>query len=108
MEELAEAICIDVTGRVRQQALLRQCTGDEIVDVAVGVTDAGAVLAGAVERLMQAIAMPNGVGGVGYTAADIDDLVAGTLPQQRLLGNAPCELPRETLAALFSRALRYW
>jgi hydroxyacid-oxoacid transhydrogenase len=70
--------------------------------------DAGELLAGEVIRMMQAIAMPNGVGGVGYTAADIDGLVEGTLPQQRLLGNAPCELPRETLAALFQRALRYW
>lgn len=70
--------------------------------------DAGEVLAGELIRLMQAIAMPNGVGGVGLAADDVDALVEGTLPQQRLLGNAPCELPRETLAALFSRALRYW
>jgi alcohol dehydrogenase class IV len=70
--------------------------------------DAGEVLAGEVIRLMQAIAMPNGAGGVGLAAADIGALVEGTLPQQRLLGNAPCELPRETLAALFARALRYW
>lgn len=70
--------------------------------------DAGELLAGEVLRLMRAIAMPNGVGGVGYTAADLGGLVEGTLPQQRLLGNAPCELPRETLAALFEGALRYW
>lgn len=71
-------------------------------------TVAGELLAGEILRLMRAIAMPNGVGGVGYTAADIDALVEGTLPQQRLLGNAPCELPRETLVTLFERALRYW
>jgi hydroxyacid-oxoacid transhydrogenase len=70
--------------------------------------DAGELLAGELIRLMRAIAMPNGVGGVGLGAADISALVEGTLPQQRLLGNAPCELPRETLAALFARALRYW
>jgi alcohol dehydrogenase class IV len=70
--------------------------------------DAGEVLARELIRLMRAVAMPNGVAGVGYTAADVDDLVEGTLPQQRLLGNAPCELPREALAALFDRALRYW
>ncbi len=73
-----------------------------------GEADAGEVLAQELVRLMQAIAMPNGASGVGYTAADVDALVEGTLPQQRLLGNAPCELPRETLAALFSGALRYW
>jgi len=32
----------------------------------------------------------------------------GTVPQQRLLSNAPCELPPSTLAALFEGALRYW
>lgn len=69
---------------------------------------AGEVLASEVIRLMQAIAIPNGIGGVGYGAADVADLVEGTLPQQRLLANAPCELPREALAALFERALRYW
>jgi alcohol dehydrogenase class IV len=70
--------------------------------------DAGEVLASELLRLMRAVAMPNGVSGVGYGPADIDGLVEGTLPQQRLLGNAPCELPREALAGLFSRALRYW
>ena len=70
--------------------------------------DAGEVLAGELLRLMRAVAMPNGASGVGYGPDDIDGLVEGTLPQQRLLGNAPCELPREALAGLFSRALRYW
>jgi hydroxyacid-oxoacid transhydrogenase len=71
-------------------------------------SDAGELLARSVIRLMRAIAMPNGVAGVGYAAADLDALVEATLPQQRLLGNAPCELPRETIATLFERALRYW
>ena len=70
--------------------------------------DAGDVLADAVIRMMRAIAIPNGIGGVGYTTADIADLVEGTLPQQRLLSNAPCELSRPTLTALFEGALRYW
>lgn len=65
-------------------------------------------LATAVIRLMRAIAIPNGTSGVGYTAADRDALIASTLPQQRLLGNAPCEMSRDTLAALFDGALTYW
>jgi hydroxyacid-oxoacid transhydrogenase len=68
----------------------------------------GELLADTVIRLMRAIEIPNGVGGVGYTSADIADLVAGTVPQQRLLSNAPCELPPPTLAALFESALQYW
>jgi alcohol dehydrogenase class IV len=69
---------------------------------------AGDALADAVIGLMRAIAIPNGLTGVGYAGADIPALVDGTLPQQRLLGNAPCELPPPTLAALFEGALQYW
>jgi alcohol dehydrogenase class IV len=70
--------------------------------------DPGELLAAAVIRLMRAIEIPNGISGVGYAATDIADLVDGTLPQQRLLSNAPCELSRPTLSALFEGALRYW
>ncbi len=75
---------------------------------AIADADGGAALADALIALMRAIGLPNGLGGVGYGAADIDALVAGTLPQQRLLTNAPCPLPAPTLAALFTGALAYW
>lgn len=65
-------------------------------------------LATRVVALMRAIGIPNGVAGVGYTAADIPALVAGTLPQQRLLANAPCEITEPLLASLFEQALHYW
>ncbi|HEY4242840.1 MAG TPA: hydroxyacid-oxoacid transhydrogenase [Kofleriaceae bacterium] len=71
-------------------------------------TDAGERLAAAVISLMRAIAIPNGLGGVGYSPADIPDLVASALPQQRLLANAPCPMPAPVLEALFSGALTYW
>jgi alcohol dehydrogenase class IV len=66
------------------------------------------VLADAVVQLMRATGIPNGIAGVGYGTGDIAGLVDGTVPQQRLLSNAPCELPRPTLTALFESALRYW
>ncbi len=69
--------------------------------------DAGDLLARAVIRLSRAIGLPDGTGGVGYTRDDTADLVAGTLPQQRLLANAPCEVDRECLDQLFDSALRY-
>jgi len=75
---------------------------------AAGDREPGELLADAVIRLMRAIAIPNGITGVGYSRADIAGLVEGTLPQHRLLGNAPCELPPPTLAALFEGALHYW
>jgi len=57
---------------------------------------------------MCVIVILNGLTGVGYAHADIAGLVEGTVPQHRLLGNAPCELPPSTLAALFEGALHYW
>jgi alcohol dehydrogenase class IV len=88
--------------RHREAAIALGATGD------IDDRDAGAALAEAVVALMRAIDLPNGLGGVGYGVADLDALVAGTLPQQRLLGNAPCPLPASTLAALFASALTYW
>ena len=70
--------------------------------------DAGELLARRVIELSRAIGIPNGIAAVGYTEADIDDLVAGTLPQQRLLANAPCDVDAECLRSLFSNALSYW
>jgi alcohol dehydrogenase class IV len=74
----------------------------------ISLDDAGEVLARRVIALSRAVAIPNGMSGVGYAAADIPDLVRGTLPQQRLLANAPCEVDGECLHALFDDALSYW
>lgn len=70
--------------------------------------DAGDVLSTELARLMRALHMPNGVSGVGYGEDDVDALVAGTLPQARLLQNAPRELGPDELATLFRSALTYW
>jgi alcohol dehydrogenase class IV len=70
--------------------------------------DAGAIVAETMIGLMRAIAIPNGLGGVGYDARDVPALVDGALPQQRLLDNAPSPMTREVLATLFQGALAYW
>jgi alcohol dehydrogenase class IV len=57
---------------------------------------------------MQAVGFPSGLGAVGFDARDIDALVGGTLPQQRVIGNAPRAATREDLGQLFSGAMRYW
>lgn len=69
--------------------------------------DAGELLAHAVIRISRTIGLPDGTSGIGYLAEDAADLVAGTLPQQRLLANAPCEVDRECLEHLFDAALSY-
>jgi alcohol dehydrogenase class IV len=62
-------------------------------------------LATEMRALAKKIGAPLGLTGVGYTAADIPDLVAGTLPQQRLLANCPCDVDADCLTELFHAAL---
>jgi alcohol dehydrogenase class IV len=72
--------------------------------------EAAALLGGhelgpAVHALATRIGVPSSLAAVGYTAADVPDLVAGTLPQQRLLANCPCEVDAACLTELFRAAL---
>jgi hydroxyacid-oxoacid transhydrogenase len=70
--------------------------------------EAGAVLAETMASLMHDIGAPNGIGGVGYTLADVPDLVKGAAPQRRLLDNAPSPVHEAELDAIFRDALRCW
>ncbi|KFA91426.1 hydroxyacid-oxoacid transhydrogenase [Archangium violaceum] len=70
--------------------------------------DAGEVLAGKLIQIMRAVGIPNGLGGVGYSDADLAALTEGAYPQQRLLQNAPREMTKPVLTDLFRQALRYW
>jgi alcohol dehydrogenase class IV len=74
----------------------------------IGLEDAGPVLADQLLRLMRSTGMPNGLTGVGYGEADLGNLVAGALPQQRLLANAPLPVGAEALEGIYRQALRYW
>jgi hydroxyacid-oxoacid transhydrogenase len=70
--------------------------------------EAGEILAGAIIRLMRQTGMPNGLGAVGFTAADVDDLVAGTLPQHRVTKLSPRPAEADDLRRLFLDAMTYW
>ena len=72
------------------------------------LSDAGDVVARALEKAMQDTAIPNGLHGVGYGERDLPGLVKGTLVQQRLLANSPLPVGEPELSDLFRRALRYW
>ena len=79
------------------------------VDIsAVAEADAGAVLATAIISLMQQTGVPNGLGAIGFTKADIPKLVEGTLPQHRVTKLSPRPATAADLQALFEDALRYW
>ncbi|HET7352055.1 MAG TPA: hydroxyacid-oxoacid transhydrogenase [Marmoricola sp.] len=58
--------------------------------------------------LMQDIGIPNGLGAVGYDEGDVDDLVEGTMKQQRLLATAPREVTEDDAAAILRRSLELW
>jgi hydroxyacid-oxoacid transhydrogenase len=70
--------------------------------------DAGSVLAEQIIRIIQDLAMPNGLSALGYTAADIPALVEGTLPQHRVTKLSPRPAGPEELAGIFEDALRIW
>jgi alcohol dehydrogenase class IV len=75
---------------------------------AVRPREAADFLPGVVAELMRDIAMPNGVGGVGYDESDIDDLVSGTMQQQRLLATCPRPVSEEDIAGIFAKSLTLW
>jgi alcohol dehydrogenase class IV len=68
--------------------------------------EAGEILASALERLMLATGIPDGLAGVGYGEADVGALVRGTIVQERLLDNAPIRVAEPELEALFRGAMR--
>jgi hydroxyacid-oxoacid transhydrogenase len=76
--------------------------------VGVRTEEAGEVLAACVVSLMRRAGLPSGLEAVGYGEADIERLVEGTLPQQRVTRLSPRPFTREDLARIFRDALRYW
>jgi alcohol dehydrogenase class IV len=71
-------------------------------------TEARDFLPQVIVDLMHDIAIPNGLGAVGYGESDVDSLVEGTLKQQRLLATAPREASAEDLAGILHRSLELW
>jgi hydroxyacid-oxoacid transhydrogenase len=65
------------------------------------------LLPGVLTALMRDIGIPNGLAAVGYGAGDVDDLVAGSLQQQRLLATAPRGVTDEDLAGIFERSMEH-
>jgi hydroxyacid-oxoacid transhydrogenase len=70
--------------------------------------DAGKILADAVVKLMQQTGIPNGLSAVGYTAADADKLVEGTLPQKRVINLSPRPFTPEDIKKLFLASMVCW
>ncbi len=65
-------------------------------------------LPAALVALMRDIGIPNGIGGVGYGAADVGDLVEGTMKQQRILAVSPRDVTAEDVEGIFQRSIEIW
>lgn len=86
--EMAEAMGADVRG--------------------VDPADAGVVLADRIVALMRDLGLPNGLRAVGYTDADVDRLVEGTLPQHRVTKLSPRVVTADVLRQLFRDSMVLW
>ena len=73
-----------------------------------GPEDAGEVLAGAVVAIMRRVGMPNGLSALGLGRADVDALVAGTLPQHRVTKLSPRPAEEAELRGLFLGSMTCW
>jgi hydroxyacid-oxoacid transhydrogenase len=70
--------------------------------------DAGAILADRITWFMRELNVPNGLRAIGYTSADIDGLVQGTLPQHRVTKLSPRPAEPDDLARMFENAMTAW
>ncbi len=73
-----------------------------------GPGDAGEIVAQAVIGIMQKAGIPNGLRAVGYTPDDVDALVEGVLPQQRVTKLSPRPAKAEDFRRLFLDSMTIW
>jgi alcohol dehydrogenase class IV len=86
----------------------RHLTAARLLDPDSGSIDAPERLSAVLVGLMRDIGIPNGIGAVGYTEADVADLVPGTMKQQRLLTTAPRTPTEDDIAEILTRSLANW
>ncbi|GAA3007377.1 hydroxyacid-oxoacid transhydrogenase [Streptosporangium longisporum] len=87
----------------------RHLRAAELLDPsAVRPDDPAEFLPGVLTRLMRDVGLPNGVGGVGYTEADVPALAEGAMKQQRLLTTAPRPVTEEDVTGILRRSLTLW
>lgn len=70
--------------------------------------DGPGLLPGVLTALMRDVGIPPGLHAVGYDEGDVDDLVEGSLRQQRLLATAPREVTAEDLDGVFRASMELW
>jgi hydroxyacid-oxoacid transhydrogenase len=79
------------------------------VDVSVArPEEAGDLVADSIVALMKKTGMPNGLKAVGFVPDDVDQLVAGTLPQHRVTKLSPRPAQADDLKQLFLDSMTLW
>ncbi|XP_029447261.1 hydroxyacid-oxoacid transhydrogenase, mitochondrial isoform X3 [Rhinatrema bivittatum] len=72
------------------------------------VEDAGLILADTLRKLMFDLNVDDGLSAIGYSKADIPDLVKGTLPQERVTKLSPRPHSEEDLTFLFEASMKLY
>eukprot|EP00698_Gefionella_okellyi_P013843 TRINITY_DN381_c0_g1_i1.p1 TRINITY_DN381_c0_g1~~TRINITY_DN381_c0_g1_i1.p1 ORF type:complete len:497 (-),score=83.76 TRINITY_DN381_c0_g1_i1:43-1320(-) len=82
---------------------------ETLVGTSIDAADAGIALSHSLLPFMERTGglMPKGLAEVGFSDDDIEALVAGALPQKRVLNNSPRPVGPDDLRALYKRAMRY-
>ncbi len=70
--------------------------------------DGAEVLPRVLLSIMRDVGLPDGCAGVGFSGADIPDLVDGALKQQRLLATSPKPVSAQDLSGIFERSMHLW
>lgn len=87
----------------------RHLRASRLLDSRAGAgADPAGALPGVLTQLMRDVGAPNGLCELGYGDTDVDDLVAGTLQQARLLAIAPRELSADDAADVFRASMGLW
>ena len=82
--------------------------GGDVSGAGADATRAGELLSGAIVALMRKTGMPNGLKALGYGPDDVDQLVAGTLGQQRLTRQSPRPASAADFRQLFLDSMTLW
>jgi alcohol dehydrogenase class IV len=74
----------------------------------MSVMEAAWALSDAFTQLMRDLDCPNGLSALGFTEADIPEMVEGGWKQQRLLVGSPRPLTKKDLARIFEESMVLW
>ncbi|KAL4218080.1 Hydroxyacid-oxoacid transhydrogenase [Mactra antiquata] len=70
--------------------------------------DAGKILPDLLRGLLDELKVPDGLKSLGYSSDDVDTMVAGAMPQHRLVKLSPREVHADNMAELFENSMKLY